>query len=126
MSDIWADREEDVDKLLGQLSVTLDDIVSLVNQGDFLIGEASRLLKKSRLANDEKPSLLLVDDEELVLKALARSLGKEFEITKAQTVEEAIELLGRVSFDAVISDFHLIEGNGIDVLRIALREQPTC
>jgi ActR/RegA family two-component response regulator len=124
MTDTPTNKSHEVDGLLGQLSIVLDDIVSLVSHGDFLIGEAHRLIKHAPTPTGAKPSLLVVDDEELVLKALVRSLRKEFQITTTMTVEEAIELLRTVQFDAVISDFNLEAGNGIDVLRIALREQP--
>jgi ActR/RegA family two-component response regulator len=124
MTDTPTNKSHEVDSLLGQLSVVLDDIVSLVSHGDFLIGEAHRLIKHTPTRTNEKPSLLLVDDEELVLKALVRGILKEFLVKTTATVEEAIELLRTAPFDAVISDFRLEEGNGIDILRIALREQP--
>ena len=116
-------QNDNLRKLLHQLSTVLDDIVGLTIEGDFLLGEVHRALGKKVRQVQEKPSVLLVDDDERLLKALARTLSA-FTITTATTVAEAIDLIRTVHFDAVISDFDITEGNGVDVLRVALREQP--
>lgn len=117
-------EERNVVKILGELSVVLDDIVGLVQHGDQLIGEAHRTMRVELSIVDGKPSVLLVDDDELLLHSLHRALKLDFQLATAATIEEAIDLLRAVLFTAVVCDFNLREGTGVDVLRVALREQP--
>jgi DNA-binding NtrC family response regulator len=63
--------------------------------------------------------LLLVEDEAISRLALTRLLIDEgYSVVSTATGEEALELLGTQSFDAVITDVKLRgEVNGFDVLR---------
>jgi len=55
--------------------------------------------------SDKKlPRLLIVDDEELIIRSLQRLLRREIEITGATSSEQAIELLGAHSFDAIMAE----------------------
>jgi CheY-like chemotaxis protein len=50
--------------------------------------------------------LLIVDDEPLILKALSRALTRRgFDVVTARDGNHALELLGTLAPDAVISDF---------------------
>ncbi len=50
------------------------------------------------------PRLLIVDDEELIIRALQRLLRREIDITGATTSGQAIELLSRESFDTIMAE----------------------
>lgn len=72
-------------------------------------------------------NVLLVDDHPQSLSLLARrlkSLGHAVEIAAGYT--DASRALGRVDFDAVVSDFELGIGvqNGLRVLELAAEIQP--
>lgn len=116
------ERERQLNKTLGELVVVLDDIVGLASQGDFLVGRAYREL---RLVFPKQSNVvLIVDDDPVLLKALARSLKADFQIVPVNTAEDAIEVLRTTQVTAVIADLELNAGTGLDVLRVAMREQP--
>jgi DNA-binding NtrC family response regulator len=63
-------------------------------------------------------SILVVEDDPLSRRNLATFLEYAgYEVHQAETGEAALDLLSRVDFDAVISDFRLPGAvNGLDVL----------
>lgn len=75
--------------------------------------------------NEEVRRILVVDDEENVIKALRRSLRKEgYEIFSATGPAEALELLGRESMDLVISDHLMPDMTGLEFLKIVRVRHP--
>jgi signal transduction histidine kinase len=63
--------------------------------------------------------LLLVDDDERYLTALARVLrGEGFEVTTATSAGAALRELESKSFDAAISDYVMAESTGVELLRV--------
>ena len=65
--------------------------------------------------------LLLVDDDRVDRQAVTRTLRRtslQFEVTEVSTLGEARELLGgERSFDCVLLDYRLPDGEGIELLR---------
>lgn len=70
------------------------------------------------------PRLLLVDDEPLVLAALERVLRRWAQVTEAATAPEALVRLSRATFDVVVSDYRLGEGDGLALLRVVAARWP--
>ncbi|MEW6218244.1 MAG: response regulator [Thermodesulfobacteriota bacterium] len=70
--------------------------------------------------------LLLVDDEEIVLRALSRDLNAEgYEVAAVGSGQDALLRLGKdVRFDVVITDLVMEGLDGIQVLREARRLDP--
>ncbi len=69
--------------------------------------------------------ILLVDDEPNVLSALRRVFHQEnYEVVTCQNPLEALERLGRESFQVIISDYMMPHMNGGDVLKQARAVQP--
>lgn len=67
--------------------------------------------------------LLLVEDDPMILNALTAFLREEgFETETADGQRAALELLSRHSFDLVLLDITLREGNGFDTCQ-AIKEQ---
>ena len=65
-----------------------------------------------------KTEILLVDDEDLILRSVTYALKKEgYQITTAKNGEEAMEKLKVASFDLVITDLQMEGMNGIEVLK---------
>lgn len=63
--------------------------------------------------------LLLIEDEEIILKALTKLLVRNhFDVTTASTVEEAIEAQPQ-SFDLILADLRLPGAEGTDIIPIA-------
>lgn len=70
-------------------------------------------------------SILIVDDDISILFLLAEVLSREKHvITKAQDGSEAIQILSQNTFDLVISDLHMKQVNGIEVLRSVKEQNP--
>ena len=62
-------------------------------------------------------SLLLVDDDRLVLDGMADWLrGKGFDVAEAASCREARSLINSSAFDLVLADIRLQDGDGFDVL----------
>jgi len=73
---------------------------------------------------EERVKVLFVDDEELVLNALRRTLrGVSCDLSFCGDPEEALELVQRESFDVVVSDHAMPVMNGIDFLAVLRRTQ---
>ena len=69
-------------------------------------------------------SVLYVDDEEILLQAGSRYITHRYPEISVETVpsaREALEMLAKTDYDAIISDYQMPETNGIEFLKI-LRE----
>jgi CheY-like chemotaxis protein len=73
----------------------------------------------------EKPRILCVDDEPLVLEGISRNLRRQFRISTAVGGPAGIEAIDRDGpFAAILSDMRMPEVDGIGVLRHALKVAP--
>lgn len=73
------------------------------------------------------PRVLVVDDEPSILMAMQKVLAHvmpEANVHTAASRDEAIEALGRRSYDAIVSDLRIGRGDGLDVLAVARKSQP--
>jgi DNA-binding NtrC family response regulator len=62
--------------------------------------------------------LLIVDDEESIVEFLSLLFQQEgYEVASARTVDEARKVAGRKTFDLVLCDVMMPDGNGLDLLR---------
>ncbi|MCB0419965.1 MAG: response regulator, partial [Bdellovibrionales bacterium] len=74
-----------------------------------------------------RPKVLCVDDDELILEALRRVLDQEYQVFTSTSTEHALELLETDRhFDIVISDYQMPGKNGIEFLREVKRRYPIC
>jgi DNA-binding NtrC family response regulator len=58
-------------------------------------------------------TLLIVDDEKLIRWALCETLRKSYLVYTAVSAEDALNLLGRVAVDAVLTDLKMPGMNGV-------------
>ncbi len=68
--------------------------------------------------------LLIVDDEPDMLDFLDRVFRREYEVTRAQSVEEALGHLQRMVYDVIVTDRRMPRRSGLDLLEIAAEKQP--
>ena len=71
--------------------------------------------------------ILLIDDNELLLVRLARTikrLDENITIYKAINCEEALRSFSQINPELVILDISLPDGSGIDLLRTMKKEKP--
>ena len=66
----------------------------------------------------QKTNILVVDDEKDICRALNIILSKEgYAVTEAYNGEQAVELIGKQSYDIVMTDIKMEKMDGFDVLR---------
>jgi response regulator RpfG family c-di-GMP phosphodiesterase len=64
-----------------------------------------------------REKILIVDDDELLLSGLRRTLGRQFELVTEADAESALGLLAGHSFAVVVSDLRMPNMNGIAFLK---------
>ena len=60
--------------------------------------------------------VLIVDDDKLLIAGMKRLLA-QFDVTGALSTEQALELVRKQPFEAVISDFRVPTSNGVGLLQ---------
>jgi DNA-binding NtrC family response regulator len=68
--------------------------------------------------------LLIVDDETDMLDFLDRVFRREYEVVRAQSVEDALGHLDAGSFDVIVTDRRMPRRSGLELLEIASKRQP--
>jgi len=82
--------------------------------------------KRSEMAEPRVPTILLVDDEEMVLTALRSFLELEtsYRILTSTSPEAALELVRNDTVDVIVADFMMPKMDGIEFLRRARDLRP--
>ncbi|MDB4968931.1 MAG: response regulator receiver protein [Myxococcales bacterium] len=70
------------------------------------------------------PRLLIVDDEPDMLDFLDRVFRREYEVLRAQSVEEALSRFEEGLFDVIVTDRRMPRRSGLELLEIAAQKQP--
>ena len=76
----------------------------------------SDLEQRSNRVEEEKPVILLVDDEELNLRLMGQLLEKYFKVYTAQSGLDAIKLLNIPNLSVIISDQRMPQMTGVELL----------
>jgi DNA-binding response OmpR family regulator len=73
-----------------------------------------------------KGKLLIVDDENAILKAYVRALSTNYEVETASTLETAIAMIDRTSYDSILTDLQLTESGeeGYQIIKYARKKFP--
>jgi len=80
---------------------------------------------EEKLNESPKESILVVDDERSMREFLEIFLSKEgYQVTLAESGEEACQLLAKQTFDLLITDIKMKDTDGIDVLKKAKEVNP--
>ena len=74
--------------------------------------------------NAEKKSILIVDDEEMILRMLSNILGRDHTVVTFLDPAQAVSAASGVKFDLVITDFRMNGMNGIELIRQISALQP--
>ena len=70
------------------------------------------------MASELTGRILIVDDDPYFLRVLSRILsGENFQVTTAEGATQAAQVLKENSFDIVISDLRLPDGDGLSILQ---------
>lgn len=72
-----------------------------------------------------RASVLLVDDEPMLLRSLRRALSRDADVVVASSLKSALEHLGEADgFDVIISDLMMPGGTGMDLYDHVRQENP--
>lgn len=71
-----------------------------------------------------KISVLLVDDDPAVLRAVARALRGDMDVYTAEDADEAIAFLAKNAVDVIVSDVDMPGISGLELLSFVRREHP--
>ncbi len=77
-----------------------------------------------QLQENERPWLLVVDDENEILSLLVRSLRDDYHVLTAQNGHEALEILETHDVAVVITDQRMPLMSGIELLKETMRKRP--
>jgi len=73
----------------------------------------------------DRPTLLLADDEPVILAVMADLLGESgYAVSRVDSGHGAILLLEHEDFDAIVTDWNMDDGNGADVFRWITQHKP--
>lgn len=82
-------------------------------------------LMQDQTPNASRPPVLLVDDESSSLAALRGVLGSVFEVTCANSADEALALSSNVKeWAAIVSDYRMPKVNGVQLLERLAEQMP--
>ncbi len=77
------------------------------------------------MSGDDRPTILVVDDESAILDTVRILLKNEgFEVTVAQGGKAGLDQLGQKAFHVVLSDIRMPGASGIDILKAAREKDP--
>ena len=72
----------------------------------------------------EKPTILIVDDEEIIRDLCARAL-KDYRILQAENGQAALKILGQQEVDLILADIMMPIMNGLDLLQQVKERDPS-
>jgi len=79
----------------------------------------------SEVVTQRATAILVVDDDATIRKVLTILLRKAgHQVSDAESIGAANRQLGERSFDLIIVDLHLSDGNGIDLIRLVRQSYP--
>ncbi|GIS15735.1 MAG: hypothetical protein CM15mP117_11670 [Alphaproteobacteria bacterium] len=62
--------------------------------------------------------LLILDDDEILLRRLSKSMESfGFEVTAVSSIEEAEEIIEKIIFDTAVLDLKLADGSGLSIVK---------
>ncbi|RZJ92202.1 MAG: helix-turn-helix domain-containing protein [Chryseobacterium sp.] len=109
-----------------QPSLYLSAVVGEANGAQMDIKTVNNISLIENLENNEKKSILLVEDEVNIRYLLRESLSDSYIIYEAESGEAAIELLKAISPSLILSDVLMGEMSGLDLCKNVKNRIETC
>ncbi len=112
----------------GEEQLLSDDVINVVDWLPKPIDQQrllASLRRAARRAGNQRPRILHVEDDNDVVAVVQMLLAEVGDVQQAATSAEASAALSAQSFDLVILDQNLPDGNGIDLLPLIERLRPS-
>lgn len=77
------------------------------------------------MISQHKPTILIVDDEQGTLRSLEMILRDSYRICTAESGREAVEFIRQLPVDMILTDIHMPDMTGIEVLKYSKDLDPT-
>lgn len=109
-----------------QMVETLDTYVSDVAMEDVMnltVEMCNKLDTYEKHKDNKSSTIMIIDDDEINIKAVKNMLQNEFNMLSANSGKEAFELLKKRIPDLILLDVHMPELSGHDVIKV-LKEKP--
>ena len=75
----------------------------------------------------DRPAVLLVDDAKIVLRLVEKALSDAgFALRVTESAEEALKFVGEQEFTCALVDRHLVDADGLDIIKEIRKRQPGC
>ena len=75
----------------------------------------------------EAKKILVVDDDQIILESLREFLSLEgYQADGAESMKEAVSKLQNEIYNLVITDVHLPDGDGFELLEMIKKNRPFC
>ncbi|NLL79909.1 MAG: response regulator [Clostridiales bacterium] len=123
---------DEADRAMKELETYVfpDDMQPMVEElgacvADVAMEDVIRLTESlcEKLQEEAVAKILLVDDDEINIKAVTGMLKEEYQVFAARSGREALKLLEEYAPELILLDVHMPEMDGHDVIRI-LKETP--
>jgi DNA-binding response OmpR family regulator len=75
-------------------------------------------------ADQKRPTVLIIEDDELLSRSLARLLAAVFDVRRARNLQEGLALIDEGDYAALLCDWDLGDGTGDTALARSAERQP--
>ncbi|HVW28022.1 MAG TPA: ATP-binding protein [Polyangiaceae bacterium] len=100
-------------------------LVPLPDETALRAAATAAVINRGSLSSRERPSVLFVDEDNQILRAYSRALGRDCNVLLAEDGQEAIELLSSGSSpDAIVTELSLPQIDGAALYSWLRRERP--
>lgn len=109
-------RAADAVRIVRGLAMSAEGRAELDRQGALTIRipTASDPAPASTRKGNERPRLLVIDDEAALARAMASALSQSFEVEIAVSADEALTRVEQRRFDVILCDLHLSGDSGLE------------
>ena len=105
-------------------SSTVFKIIPTVNTASIETMEESNLVKHDNNNSEQKPRVLIIDDDKGIVEILDEMLSDYFETKTTTNSKLAIDIIKNQSYDIIITDIRMPEVSGEEILSVVKQHRP--
>lgn len=108
---------EDINRFLLTLPIHQEKEINFIKTEEEFVEEIEKTEPPSETTTEEKPLLLLVEDNKEILDFISKELKNQYRIIKAFNGQEGLDILHAENVQLIISDIMMPVMNGIDLCK---------